>query len=273
MIKWITGTILLLSVCASIIGQTIRGGTIRGGQIGNDPAIIPGLSAWYSPESTFIIDTSLSTNTVSSWGDRSGNGHNITQGTKANQPPYGVTNSVNGYLTLRFNGAQRLIGTTSITNLVNGDDIPYSCFSVVNIDASANEVSFGWGNSTNATPTVVNRPIITASYRNSRTDDAATTVNASTGANTSTNTVWQVQGYSFSGTAAIMQCNTFKANPSHNVGSIKTMTFCVGAFQRNGTFANSLNGNIAEVVIYNRRLTQDEFNLVIKYLNDKYKVF
>lgn len=273
--KWTILIILsLLSMCVIVVGQTMSGGTITGVKFGNDPRAISGLTAWYAPEGPFIFDNTAGTTTVSSWSDLSGNGNTVTQSTKANQPVYQTTNTVNGYSTLRFNGTQRLpAGSVAITNLTNGNDIPYSCFCVVFMEASANEVSFGWGNSTNATPAVLNRPIITSTYRNSRVDNTSTVVNASSGANTSTNTIWQIEGYSFAGTTALMQCNQFRATPTHNVGPIDLNTFCIGAYQRNATFANQLNGNIAEIVIYNRQLSLDEFATVINYLNRKYIVF
>lgn len=253
--------------------SVFTGLTATGINLNFTPKSLSGLVAWYAPESDIIIDAT-GTATVSSWGDLSGNGNTVTQGTKANQPGYGITNSLNGFPTLRFAGSHRLLaGNTSITNLTNGSDVPYSGFCVVLEDTLANEVSFGWGNSTNTTPSAVHRPTVTSTYRSSRSDDGGTVVNASSGTSSSSNLIWQIQGYSFSGTTAIMRCNAFTSSPSHNVGNITLNTFAIGAYSRNGGFANSITGNIVEVVIYNRQLSQDEFNQVVKYLNSKYLVF
>ena len=41
----------------------------------------------------------------------------------------------------------------------------------------------------------------------------------------------------------------------------------------NGTHLGNLDGNVQELIIYNRALTLTEQNTVINYLNSKYKIY
>lgn len=66
------------------------------------PDQVTGLTTWLTPDS-YTIDTTLGTNTCSSWNDISGNNNHAVQATKDSQPLI-IPNIINGNTVLRFDG-------------------------------------------------------------------------------------------------------------------------------------------------------------------------
>tara|TARA_R110000782_G_scaffold37895_3_gene89434 strand:+ start:1311 stop:2510 length:1200 start_codon:yes stop_codon:yes gene_type:complete len=56
-------------------------------------------------------------------------------------------------------------------------------------------------------------------------------------------------------------------------GDYTTAGFQIGCAQQNGTNSNFLNGNLAEVIGYNKAINSDEKSQVLNYLNNKYKIY
>jgi hypothetical protein len=81
------------------------------------PASLPGLVVWYDAQNTASI--TLNGSNVAQWNDQSGNGHNMTQGTAGNQPPYSAT-GLNGKPSVNFNIASTSTSQQLSTPLAAG---------------------------------------------------------------------------------------------------------------------------------------------------------
>lgn len=249
----------------------VKGVKITGARVGFKPTDYPGCILWLESESVTGLDTSTSTNRVTQWTDLSGNGNNATQSTLANEPAYGLTKQ-NGYKTVRFDAAQRLLfGSTSITNVTNGNDTPYSVFMVSKQDASGNDIAFAWGNSTNAGPLVTFRTFITPNYREIRVDDTGGSSNANISGAGSTS--WQLMRFLFSGTSWIGGVNGSATTGNQDVGSITLNVCTIGAFGRNGGFATGFTGDMLALIVYNRQVLTADSLMINNYLNGKYKIY
>ena len=56
-------------------------------------------------------------------------------------------------------------------------------------------------------------------------------------------------------------------------GDYTTAGFQIGCTQQGGTNGNFLNGNLSEVIGYNKAINSDEKSQVLNYLNNKYKIY
>lgn len=257
--------------------QSFQGITVTGGSTLDSPTDVQNLLAWWDASSV-VVDTSAPSNSVSQILDLSGNGHALSQGTKANQPSY-LLNQIAGRPVLSFLTDDRLLGTTSITNYASGNDVPFSYFTVLKVNNQANEASMAWGNATNSSAQfIVLRPDIGSGansvFRDTRTDDTATGVNMNI--NGSTNGIFMIHVHSFSGTAFTSRIvanytNVFSSG-SGNVGVVTLNTFAMGCFSRNAGFTQHLDGMIAEMGLYSRGISTNEQNTIIRYLQHKYSI-
>ena len=111
------------------------------------PASLSGLTLWLDASDTNTLweDTSATTpatTVVGRWDDKSGNGYNATQATGANQPTLGT--SINGLDSLTFNGTTNTMALPSgLYSVPNGD---YTIFVVSKKATTSSMVSIG-GNS------------------------------------------------------------------------------------------------------------------------------
>lgn len=269
---------LMLLHSVALAQQSFQGITVSGGTTADSPKDVQGLYAWWAADGPIVIDATAPSNSVSQIIDITGNGHHLSQSTKANQPFY-LTNIINGRPSLSFDGGDRLSGTDGITNVFSGNDIPFSMVYVIYVDSTANESSLTWGNQTNAVAQfIVYRPSLGSGanivFRGTRADDTATAVNMNL--NGSTNGFFMIQAHSFSGTAFTSRILSSLTNV-YNSGAVATgvttvNTFTMGALNRNGAFAQHLVGKIPEAMLYDRGITTNEQNTVIRYLQKKYNI-
>lgn len=268
--------IIFLFVCFSAHAQKLTGVKATGVRVGFKPTDFPGCVLWLETDPVFhsvTLDQTTPTNRVTQWSDLSGQGNHVSQTTLANKPAYGLTTQ-NGFPTIRCDGSQRLFaGNTSITNVISGDDIHFTAIYLVKQDASGNDICFAWGNATNSASSFHTfRNFISPNDRTIRTDDVSTAANANISAASAAN-VWQLSRFLFNGTTWQGGMNGSVNSGNQNVGPLTTSTFCVGAFQRNGAFANGLTGDLLSIVVYNRRLEPADAFMVDQYINQKYKAY
>jgi hypothetical protein len=209
---------------------------------------------------------SLTGPNVTSWADQSGNGNNALPSTAVNQPSF-VSSSVNGYPSLDFDGVNDELRVADNAGL---DVTSWHIFMVVIVDAQKNYnawmvkgndsqenfelLSYNDGN--------LHTPIV-------YTDATRTTPSAAAGQ--ATTTEFNIIEYSYTSTvgrdayknngATIITDNENKT-PSNN-------NFEIYIGNERGT-SRFVDGDIAEVIIYNTRLNSAQRIIVNNYLAAKY---
>ena len=96
---------------------------------------VPGLVAWYKPESLSAYGDGAA---VGTWPDSSGNGYDLTQ-TDAGHKPTNWLSQLNGYAGVKFDGAVGGMTNRAMvwTNTFSGDDMPGTFF-IVGCRANSN---------------------------------------------------------------------------------------------------------------------------------------
>ncbi len=232
-------------VCDGTISITPSGGTQYNSQP-NSGALASNLVLWANGANGVLKDQ---TNNVSQWSDLSGSGNHITQSSSGNRPTW-VSSAINSEPVVRFNTSQWMATATNFGT-------PYTIFTISKMNGGA-----------------TNRLI--SSY--------------------STN--W-LMGY-HGGSVNDIYANGWVYNPSaaagtsvnlHTVtgtGGITTLYNCATAYGGNGAgvsgpgrlrlngwstgLGETSNGDVAEVIMYNRVLTAAELQGVRNYLSNKYNM-
>lgn len=214
------------------------------------PLQLPGLVAWYKADAiTGLVDT----NALTTWTDSSSSGHDATQATAASKPLY-RTNILNGKPVVRFDGTNDFLKTAVFAALL---DQPTTVFAVVKSSVTtgthaylsgfaaggeidlyklsnpAYHMSAGWS-LLSTTPVDTAFHIIAATY-----DDADSVIRVGGGP----------------GTTGI-------------AGGAPAAGLTLGAFPDGS--ANFLQGDEAEILVFNADLTVADLNAVGAYLASKY---
>lgn len=236
-----------------------------------DPDDLTGLAAWWDASNAWSITEAGGA--VSQWNDLSGNGHHLTHATGGEQP---TTNSMtqNGLNVLDFDGNDRLSRTTSVP--LAADDDNYTYFAVWNSNPGGFHQAIyeqgqlnngqrssiltqgttvygftGHFNDRRVVPFTVDTYRVTG-LRLASIDDVATN-----------NLIQTDNGLEFT--------STINTEVGANNLNISTARVIVGANAGGG--GEFLNGQIAEVIVYDRTLTDSEHDMVVDYLNTKWDVF
>lgn len=224
------------------------------------PTSVSNLSFWGDA-------TQDSTGAVSSWTDRSGSGNSPTQGTGANQP-VNTASTINSQNALIFDGTNDNLQFAS-TTLVQA---PITIFAVgKNTNTSATYV----GKSSGATNG--NIRLATGSsgvVRLTINDSTGVSINLDWTTNTiSTNmiAVGQVSGVDGESIKLAVNSTTLSSSSSTQSGfSNNTLTSRIGS-NSSGT-STFLAGNIGELLIYKRALTQAEISQIMTFLSYKWGI-
>lgn len=215
------------------------------------PSDISGLTAWLKADA---ITGKVNSDPISTWSDSSGNGNNAIQATAGNQPLY-KTSILNGKPVLRFDGIDDWLTMTLS---------PVNPFSILVVycarlaDSSGRRAIAGSAN------------WLLGPYANEHR---------------------LFQGAFASGTQASVSAGTFVVNVTLSTSTTATHyvngtsrgtisspttpgTVRIGASEHNGvgTFTEHLDGDIAEVIIYNKALTTGELSQIDSYIQDKYAI-
>jgi hypothetical protein len=243
---------------------------------GFDPRRISGLAAWWDSTDNSKITTSTG---VSAWVDKSANAYTVSQGTGANQPSI---SSINGRQAFGYNGSSQFlnsassglaaIGTTS-TNAAP----TYTAFYVASFSGLQLTIPCGWGNSTSAVPFhAAIHPTNSGNvffWRGSyRTDANSSQFDSGTGSLTSATPY--VVSSRLSSAGIVGRANGTQvvslAVPSGNL-AVTVDRFAVGALLRD-TALLFVNGQIGDVLIYNRVLSAAEITAVERWLGGKFGI-
>ena len=209
------------------------------------PSDLPNLALWSRADAGVYVNAG----TVSTWYDLSGNSRTWTQGVVGAQPIY-TASAINGLPALTFDGARYMQAATGATY-----GKPVTVFLVARYTAaSANQYFFD--GATNNTLVMHNVSGTNEIFAGNLLPYGAQTINQ-----------WYVMGGTFNGASSIVSLNGIEV--TGNAGSLSNTGFTLGAWGGIGFF---LNGDIAEVVVYNAALTLAQRTQVSRYLGTKYNI-
>ena len=219
------------------------------------------------------IGVTSSSGNVSQWADISGNNNNATQSSAGNQPTI-VSNVINNLPAIAFNGSSSYLQLPSgFANFTNGATVFYIC----NPTTYNNGMLFDFGDGTDWS----NRFDLFQF-----TNNAACLQSFIPNDGTNINGVTELKGFqaaingnlsaielSYNGsttatmyTNGVLQANNTQMNPINNV------TRSVNLIGKYSLGNNFLNGQVTEIVIYNRQLSTNERLLAEKYLTARYSL-
>jgi hypothetical protein len=247
---------------------------------GLDPKTISGLVVWYDfTDATYLFEDTARTDVVDVDGDsiagvtdKSGRGFHLQQGTAGARPLY-KTAIINGKSVVRFDGTDDyLLGfNTPLGSVVNGVD--YTVFVVGRcVGIATADVLFALHSSTDADPIKAQIGFIgTGAFAvEYRKDDGTGLVQ--TGTVDSDDGVFRVyEAQETAGIQRVFRNGTLDATSSAlGAGAVTVSRFALGVQNIGGP--GFLNGDIAEVLLYNRALTDMERRVIEQYLAVKYNL-
>ena len=198
-----------------------------------------------------------SSNKVSQWDDKSGQGNNVTQGTGSAQPTTNTTTQ-NGKNTLSFDGGDEFDWNASFVNAFDGDSTLFivskrttDAVSQTLMSSTSNKMISFYGNAGQ----------VLFRSNNSANDSVANTGN--------TTTSFSVIMNKRSGTTQAVAVNS--AAETTNTGGSDLTGITGGRIGSTGG-ASYLTGEIAEIIQYNRALSATEITQVESYLTNKWGI-
>ena len=240
--------------------------TIRkvGGGAPFSPANVSGLSLWLKADA----GVTTSGSNVTAWADQSGNGNNATT-IEGIQPTF-VANTLNSKPVLRFDGSGQKM---SLGSYIGGTE--YSIFIVCKNNDNVNGSMFFWTTDENFGLYIAS--ITAASYNASARNKFILSEADAGGGEGDSIIAWSstaVNNNYFIGTA--IQNGGGKAYSNGSGGTDSLGTFgaennfnLIGGYG----FGYELDGDVAEIISYNRAVTGTERQQVEAYLNTKYAIY
>jgi hypothetical protein len=218
---------------------------------GDVPNTLSGMRLYLKPDVGVVVDGN---GKVSTWQDQSGQGKDATQTTAASRPDF-VSNQINGLGVLRFTAAnsQSLSLSSVMTGATEGD-------AFIVVKTTVNGTAYGiWDWSS---PSTAAYPSADGRVQEVFGASAAYTVGKPAQA------LDQYHIYNVSGKSGewIARIN---GQPVHRTTANGTPVFAATAKLGTGG-SSSLTGDIAEVVVYGRVLTETERDTIGSYLAQKY---
>lgn len=211
--------------------------------------------------------------TVSAWGDLTGNGHTATQGTEADQPTY-TQSAINGKPGLTFDGSSDHLRADGAASAFTGDDKAWSLVAVCQLAAADTSIHcfLGLGNDGSGTPLLEFRYLgfTTQNWGIVTRDDAGTVVDKDTGVSGDTDP--HVHVIVSTGTAITWWLDNTKIfdGESFNVGQRTLDIMSIGSRNRNNSINDEFFGDIAEVVPFGSALSDAEALRISQYAASRY---
>ena len=235
-----------------------------GGGAPFSPADISGLSLWLKADA----GVTLSGSDVTAWADQSGNGNNASS--EEETRPTLVSNTLNAKPVLRFDGAGQKM---AITSSIGGT--AYSIFIVCKNNDNENGSMFFWSTDNNFGKYIAS--ITSETYNASARNKFILSQNDAGSGEGESIIAWSstaVNNNYFIGTATQNGGGKAYSNGSGGADSL-------GAFSASNTFnliggygfGYELDGDVAEIISYNRAVTTPERQQVEAYLNTKYAIY
>lgn len=228
------------------------------------PADLSGLSLWLKSDA----GVTLSGSDVTAWADQSGNGNNASSsiGTR----PTFVSNILNAKPVLRFDGAGQKM---ALTASIGGTE--YSIFIVCKNNDNTDGSMFLWSTDENFGKYIAS--ITSEAYNASAVNKFILSESDAGGGEGDSIIAWSstaVNNNYFIGTATQNGGGKAYSNGSGGTDSLGTFiasnTFdLIGGYG----FGYELDGDVAEIISYNRAVTTVERQQVEAYLNTKYAIY
>ena len=240
-----------------------------------NPRNLPNLQLWLDATRIAQADST----SVATWSDQSGNGYDATQGGSAARPTF-IASGLNGLPVVRFDGTDDamdlLSGSLGMLRNVAGATI----FSVVKYAAdNVRTYNLHINDSGSGQRLTSGRSSTTTKYeaRGRRLDGIATQDIMST-QNVTNNFVIQSVSANYSNTLLQQYINgaldgqKTDFQTSGNTSDTNSFNISVGYLKTTSSSINYLNGDIAEVIVYNRALNTSELAQVHRYLSRKWGI-
>jgi hypothetical protein len=231
--------------------------------VSNYPSDFADLAVWLRADSGVTFD--IPTKRVSAWADGSGNSNDVAQSTKANQPLRNGYGGVNDKAYIEFDGTNDSF--VSNGNSPIGED--FTIFEVSKIDGATNAL-FGYERS----GVSISLGLSVNEFYASVSDGLNLMTTRTLVDNRFTNHIGILKKHNkridleyYDSTNSILTDNT-NAGFDHNQ-TFNQNTFSVGSYSG----SQFLDGNVSELIVYNRALSDTEIADVKGYLNLKYKIY
>lgn len=239
------------------------------------PTYIENLSLWLRSDIGAYTDagkTTLAANgeKVYIWADQSGNGNDSVQSGVDSVKPEFVTNVVNSYPAIRFDGDAKMRVASALT--LNGADQPFSLFLVVKADSTAASICVGsFADASDASAVHTFLEHVSSQYRIFRRDDGDSYASPSFG---TPDTNWNYFSIVFTGTTISVWKNGAQilTDQAMNVGTLSIDEISIGSFRYSSSPANYWDGDIAEIAVYISAFGSSDRQRVEQYMADRYAI-
>lgn len=228
------------------------------------PTALSNLQLWLDAADTSASNIAESSNLVSQWNDKSGNGNNVTQGTGSAQPTTNVSTS-NGKNVLNFDGGDSFDIPSGLFTVADGSNTVFVVSRRTSEDASQ-DLIFNF--MTGAT----NKFLMLYSATGGQIDYRSNNTPLGSASNTgNTNTDFNIVRGRRSGTTQAIAVNGGAESTNTNGENISGIDDAfLGSLDGTTQF---LTGSIAEVLMYDRSLSTAEITAVENYLTNKWLGF
>ena len=231
--------------------------------VSNYPSDFADLSVWLRADSGVTFD--IPTKKVSAWADKSGQSNSVAQDITANQPLRYGYGGINDKEYIEFDGTNDSF--VSNVNSPIGED--FTIFEVSKIDGATNCI-FGYERAGASIYLGLNLNQLYVSV-----SDGLESITTKTSVdNRFTNHIGILKKHNkrivlnyYDSTNSILTDNT-NSGFDHNQ-TFNQNTFMVGSYSG----GQLLDGNVSELIVYNRALSDSEIDDVRGYLNLKYKIY
>ena len=244
------------------------------------PHDLGNLELWFAADHISASDDDL----IATWADSSGNGRDAAQATADNKPTF-KTNIVNGLPVLRLDGTADYMTISDFAFSSSATPAGLSVFVVAKYDAippAAYEPIFSHFDTNSQRAWSIGSRTLTGRLRGKVSKDGANTNFKSyiSGAAAAATGDFFIGAMVFGSSALSLYTNGVLENPTKTTdGTVdvihnSTADLTIGAELASGSvIANSyMDGDIAELIVYDQKLDDGERSRVERYLSNKYDI-
>lgn len=247
----------LSSTWPSLTAQEVITARRRASSGCSTPGCISGLQAWYAADSgTTCTGGCTSGNFVTAWNDKSANANNLSCTSCA----VFETAQLNSKPAIQFDGSANFYSLGSAINLQTASTI----FAVVKAANTGNGLAILSGTAANA---LLYQITTSSGKEQTVTLQGVADLGSGTAA---ADTSWHQMNMSYSGTSLVFRIGEAADGTVSVTNTVAANETSLGF---NAEFTGGFfNGDMAEIIIYNRVLTSGEKTIVETYLNGRYAI-